>query len=85
MDVQNMSPLVIVSFFVSFMKKKLSIKFCGVFYHFLRAYEVGEIWMIKLYLHTSDVIHANEHTKYANCGLHGNFYNFLLMPFCKSF
>ena len=28
--------------------------------------------MIKLYLDVSDVIHVNEHTKYANCSLHVN-------------
>ena len=28
------------------------------------------------------LIHANEHTKYANCDLHINFWNFLLIPFC---
>ena len=38
--------------------------------------------MIKLYLNLSGVIHANKHTKYANCGLHVNFCNFLLMLFC---
>ena len=38
--------------------------------------------MIKLYLGVSDVIHANEQTKYANCDLHVNFWNFLLMSFC---
>ena len=52
-----------------------------IFDHFSRTYEVGKIWMIKLYLLVSDVIHANEHTKYANCGLHANLWNFLLMPF----
>ena len=39
--------------------------------------------MIKLCLYISDVIHANEQTKYANCGLHVNFWNFLLMSFCS--
>ena len=39
--------------------------------------------MIKLCLYVSDVIHANEQTKYANCGLHVNFWNFLLMSFCS--
>ena len=29
-----------------------------------------------------DVIHANEHTKYANCGLPVKSWNFLLMSFC---
>ena len=38
--------------------------------------------MIKLYIEVSDVIHANGHTKYANCTLHVNCWNFLLMSFC---
>ena len=38
--------------------------------------------MIKLCLDVSDVTHTNKHTKHANCGLHVNFWNFLLMPFC---
>ena len=37
--------------------------------------------MIKLYFGVSDGIHVNEHTKHANCGLHRNFWNFLLMQF----
>ena len=37
--------------------------------------------MNKLYLDFSDVIHANRHTIYANCGLHVNFCNFWFMPF----
>ena len=37
--------------------------------------------MNKLYLDLSDVIHANKHTIYDNCGLHVNFRNFWLMPF----
>ena len=28
------------------------------------------------------VIHVNKHTNYTNCGLHVNFWNFLLIPFC---
>ena len=38
--------------------------------------------MNKLYLDVSDVIHANEHTVCVNCGLHGSFWDFLLMSFC---
>ena len=34
--------------------------------------------MIKMYLNISDVINENKHTTYANCGLHVNFWNFLL-------
>ena len=37
--------------------------------------------MIKLYIDVSDVIHADEHTKHANCRLYVNFWNFLLKPF----
>ena len=38
--------------------------------------------MIKLCLYVSNVIHVNEHTEYANCGLHVNFLKFWLMSFC---
>ena len=64
------------------MEKKPPMKFCGVFTHFSRTYEVAKFWMIKLYLDVIDVLHGNEHTKQANCGWHVNFLNFLLMPFC---
>ena len=49
------------------------IKFYGVFNHFSRTCEVAKSWTIKLYHCISDVIHANEQTKYVNCGLHVNF------------
>ena len=80
--VQNISPLVFFALFVSFMEKKPPIKFYSVFNHFLRSYQVKKFWMIKLYLDLSDVIHANKHTRYANCGLHINVWNFLFMRFC---
>ena len=35
--------------------------------------------MIKLCLDASEVTHANEHTKHANCGLHINFPNCFMM------
>ena len=35
--------------------------------------------MIELYLDVIDAIHTNEHTKHAKCGLHVNFWVFLLM------
>ena len=35
-----------------------------------------------MYIDVSDVIQANEHTKYPNCGLPVNFLIFLLMSFC---
>ena len=68
--------------FVSFMGKKPPIKFYGIFDQFLRTYEVSKFWMINLYLNLSDIMHTNEHKKHANCGLHVNFWNFLLMLFC---
>ena len=37
--------------------------------------------MTGLCLDVTNVIHANEHTEYANCGVRVNFWNFL-MPFC---
>ena len=46
------------------------------FVHFLQAYEVVKFLMIKLYITVSDLIHSNEHTKYANCGLDKNFWIF---------
>ena len=64
------------------MGKKPPIKFYGIFDQFLRTYEVSKFWMINLYLNVSDIMHANEHKKHANCGLHVNFWNFLLMLFC---
>ena len=69
-------------FFASFMEKNPLINFYGAFDHFSWTYEVAMFWMIKLYLNEIDVIHANEHTKHANCGLHVNFWIFLLMSFC---
>ena len=63
-------------FLVSFMEKKPPIKFIGVFVYFLRTYEVPKFWMIKNYLDISDVIHANEHSKYAYYGLNVNFWIF---------
>ena len=42
-------------------------------------YGVAKFRMIILYIEISDVIHANEHTKHVNCGLHENV---LLISFC---
>ena len=39
--------------------------------------EVAKFWTIELYICVSDVIHANEQTKYVNCGSHVTFCNFL--------
>ena len=44
--------------------------------NFSRTYEVAKFSMIQLCIDLSDVMHANEHEKYANCGLHVNFWNF---------
>ena len=38
--------------------------------------------MIKLRFDLSEAFHANEHTLYANCGLHIHFWNFWQMLFC---
>ena len=38
--------------------------------------------MIRLCLGNSDVIHANERTQHANCGLLVNFWNLRLMSLC---
>ena len=75
-NVQNISLLVFFAFFVSFMEKKPPLKFIGVFVHFLRTYEVPKFSMIKSYLDISDVIRVYEHSKYAYCGLHVNFWIF---------
>ena len=64
--------------FVTFMEKRPPIiKFDGVFDHFSRTCEAAKSWTLKLCLCVSDVIHAKEQTKFANCGLHVNFWNFL--------
>ena len=70
-----------LDFSVSFAEKRPPIKFYGVFDHFSRTYEVAEFWIIKLCLDVNDVTHANKHTAHAQCSLHVNFWNFLLIPF----
>ena len=66
-------------FIVRFMEKKL-LKVLRCFYPFFsQTYEVAKL--TKLYLDVSDIIHKNEHTKYAKCGLPVNFWIFLLMSF----
>ena len=62
--------------------EKKPTKFYGVFNHFSRTYEVQKFWIIKLCIQVSDIIHVNKHTRYANCGLQMNFWDFLLMWFC---
>ena len=81
MNLQNIASLVF-HFFVKFIEKKPPIKLYVVFVHFSLTFEIAKFWMIKLYLDVSDVIHTNEHTKYANCDFYKNFWIFLLMPFC---
>ena len=78
-----MSLLVFFAFFVTFMEKiPLIIKFYGVFDHFSRTCYVAKFWTTKLYLYVSDVIHANEQKKYANCDLRVIFWNFLQISLC---
>ena len=70
-----MSPVVFFAFFVTFKEKKPPIiKFYGVLTIFHELVKLQRT--IKLYLSVSDVMHANEQTKYVNCGLHINFWNF---------
>ena len=68
--------------FVRLMEENSPIKFYGVLLHFSGTYEVAKFWMVKLYPHGIDVIHANKHTKSANSGLPVNFWIFLLKSFC---
>ena len=74
-NVENILPLLFF-FVVDFMKKEPKTKFYGVFEHFSQTHEITKFWMIKLCFNVSDVTHVNEHTSYANCGLHVNFLNF---------
>ena len=79
---RTLSFLVFFAFFVRFAEKKAPIKFFDILLHFSGTYEVAKFWVVKLYLDVSDVIHANEHTKNANCDLPVNFWIFLLKSFC---
>ena len=45
------------------------MKFYDVFDNFSRIYEVTKFGLITLCFDVSDLIHANKHTKYVNCGL----------------
>ena len=78
-SVQNVSLLSFFAFFVILWRKKPPIKCYGVFNHSLQTYEVAKFWMIKLCLDVSNVIHANEHTKNANCGLRVSLWTYLLI------
>ena len=60
-NVQNISLLVFFASFVRLMENKVYWCFCP----FLRTYLVPKFWIIKSYLDISDVIHSNEHSKYA--------------------
>ena len=66
------------------MEKESCTKFCGVLIRFLEVENLAQVKfsMIKRYLDVSDVIHAKEYTKDANCGLHLNCWIFLFMAFC---
>ena len=68
-----------VFFFLHFFKfygwKTSEVLWC--FDHFTWTYEVAKLWMIKLYLVVSDIIHTNELTQYANNDFHINFWNIL--------
>ena len=57
-------------------------QFYGRFDHFSSTYETASFSMIKLGLDESDMIHANGHTYFANCGFHVNFWKFLMMMCC---
>ena len=72
---------VFLHIFVSFVKKKTSVKSNGLFVHLSWAYEVAKFWVFKLHLDVSDIIHANEQTKPANCGLYVNFWRMLFCYF----
>ena len=54
----------------------------GVFDYLSRTYEVAKFLMNTLHFDITDVMHANEYAIYANCGLHVNLWDFLLVPFC---
>ena len=59
-----------------------SVHWVFFFLHFFKfygwkTYEVAKLWMIKLYLVVSDIIHTNELTQYANNDFHINFWNIL--------
>ena len=83
-NVQNISPLFFVLFclFLLDLWRKNPIKFYDFFAYSLRTYEVLKFWLIKLYFDLNDIIHANKHTEYANCGLAVNFWIFSLMSSC---
>ena len=80
-NVKSISPLFFCIFLLVLWKKKTSVKSNGLFVHLSWAYEVAKFWVVKRYLDVSDVIHANEQTKPANCGLHVNFWRMLFCYF----
>ena len=80
-NVQTISPQFSFRFFFKFFWEKPTIKLFSVFDHFSGIYEINKFWMIKVYLNISGATNENKHTKYANCGFHINFWNFLLMSF----
>ena len=63
-NVMDVIPVNVRNILPIFMEKKLSTKFYGVLFEWLN------------FLDVSDNIHIDNHTLYANCGLHVNFWNF---------
>lgn len=63
-------------FFLVLWKKAPPTKFYSVLTMFMK------FSTIQLYLDLTNIIHANENTKYATCTLHVNFWNFSSIPFC---
>ena len=68
--------------FVNFMEKEPSAKFCSIFDHYSQSCKGMKCCMTGQCLQVNDFILTNRHTEHANCGLHINFWNFWLMPFC---
>ena len=63
-NVMDVIPVNVRNISPIFKEKKLSTKFYGVLFEWLNFVDV------------SDNIHIDNHTLYANCGLHVNFWNF---------
>ena len=80
-NVKNISPLVLFALFCYFYGWKSFYKVFLYFWPYFTNLWSCEVLNVDLYLNVSDVIHANEHTKH-DCGLHVNFWNFLLIPYC---
>ena len=70
---------VVLHIFVNFNKTTFA-KFCGAFDNFSRTYEVARLWIINCVL--TLVTSFTGLNIYANYGLHVNFWNSWLAPFC---